>query len=179
MMPQYEDVLTGSYVTGPNNQVYFYVPSVRKNSATLSQRHKRERLRPKVRQRIADYRTYKSPVYQPHVVGIFDENHYLGPESINDDPSIEHIRYKGKDIFFGMINGKIAMYSTFFDTAGKKQMQLYHVEHIDPENENRLFLKQQALTFLSMLRNEDRKDYTQYLNRVQQSEQDFSYSDAA
>ncbi len=179
MIPQYDEVLAGSYVTGPDNQVYFYVPSIRKNSAKMSRRHKHERVHPKVRHRIANYKAYKSPVYHSHVVGVFDENHYVGPESINEDPTIERIQYKGKDIFFGMINGKVAMYSTYFDTNGKKQMQLYHVEHINPENENRLFLKQQALSFLSELRNQDLAEYMQYQNALEQAASEISYQDAA
>jgi hypothetical protein len=63
------------------------------------------------------------------------------PFRCNESPAIDRITWRGKEIFFGVINDKLAIYS-IFNSNGKRQMHLYGIENLAKEQkEDKRYLR--------------------------------------
>lgn len=92
------------------------------------------------------YTTFKSPVFKPWTAGPFTQY---------NKPMIEKIIYKGKKIYFGLINNKLVEYTVKFKD-GKKQMDNYEVMFIKKNQNNREYLKNFARKRLNdLIENDD------------------------
>jgi len=73
------------------------------------------------------------------------------PVHCSDSPETEKINWKGEDLYFGIINNKLAIYSVYLNN-GKKQMKLHGVEKLtDAQLRNKEYLKARAMTELNHL----------------------------
>jgi hypothetical protein len=73
------------------------------------------------------------------------------PSLCSRNPGIYKINWNGEDVFFGIINDKLAVFSTYFEDE-KIKMKLYGVKKINPEeNLNGEYLKGKANLALTNL----------------------------
>jgi hypothetical protein len=97
-------------------------------------------------------RTYvdsKTPVYHQY---------FQGPIHCNDSPTIEKILWKGTEVFFGIVEDKLAIYSVH-SNKGIREMKLYGVEKLTQEQSiNKNYLRSRAVHALNnLLKNETEK----------------------
>ncbi|VVB83273.1 Uncharacterised protein [uncultured archaeon] len=84
----------------------------------------------------------KTPVYRKY---------FELPVHCSDSPETEKINWKGEDLYFGIINNKLAIYSVYSNN-GKRQMRLHGVEKLtDAQLKNKEYLKARAITELNHL----------------------------
>lgn len=84
----------------------------------------------------------KTPIYRKY---------FELPVHCSDSPETEKINWKGEDLYFGIINNKLAIYSVYLNN-GKKQMRLHGVEKLtDTQLKNKEYLKARAITELNHL----------------------------
>jgi hypothetical protein len=84
----------------------------------------------------------KTPVYRKY---------FELPVHCSDSPETEKINWKGEDLYFGIINNKLAIYSVYSNN-GKRQMKLHGVEKLtEVQLRNKEYLKARAMTELNHL----------------------------
>lgn len=109
------------------------------------------------------YVSYQSPVHKPlKPLERFMEEDFQGPFRQCDNPLMEKIIYKNREIFFGLINKKFVAFTTFFyydikDKKKKKGMNIYKLEEVSEENNNRGYLRAVAKVTLTDLMNKEIK----------------------
>ena len=91
-------------------------------------------------------------VYKPYISEQISDSDFVGPVEQFQNPQIEKITYKNIPIYFGAINNKFVIYTTYLDAKGKKQFKLHNSKKIDPKNNNSKNLKQYALKTLKNLK---------------------------
>ncbi|MEK6913713.1 MAG: hypothetical protein AABW47_03525 [Nanoarchaeota archaeon] len=77
------------------------------------------------------------------------------PVHCSDSPEIERISWRGNDIYFGIVNNKLAIYSAYSNNVGKG-MRLYGIEKLTIEqSKDRQYLKTRAIIALNNLIKQD------------------------
>lgn len=94
-------------------------------------------------------------VYKPYVSEQINNSDFKGPFEQSQNPQIEKIIYKNNPIYFGAINNKFVIYTTYLDEKGKKQFKLHNSKKINPKNNNSKNLKQYAKKTLEHLKNSE------------------------
>jgi hypothetical protein len=85
---------------------------------------------------------------------------FKNPSSCRGNLPIYKINWNGEDIFFGIINNKLAVFSTYCDETGKAQMKLYGCREITPEqSKDKDYLKRKANHALTNLIEKNKQNY--------------------
>tara|TARA_Y100000310_G_C20635836_1_gene791109 strand:- start:625 stop:1221 length:597 start_codon:yes stop_codon:yes gene_type:complete len=95
-----------------------------------------------------EYVSYKSPVHKP--LEMLTEEDFQGPFEQRNGPLVGII-YKKQEIYFGLINNKLATFSILYNQKGEKQMILYDVRKVSDKENNRGYLKAVAKVTLTDL----------------------------
>jgi hypothetical protein len=85
---------------------------------------------------------------------------FKNPALCSKNLPIYKINWNGEDIFFGVINNKLAVFSTYCDETGKAQMKLYGCREITPEqSKDKNYLKRKANHALTNLIEQNKPNY--------------------
>jgi hypothetical protein len=85
---------------------------------------------------------------------------FRSPALCSKNLPIYKINWNGEDIFFGIINDKLAVFSTYCDETGKAQMKLYGCREINSnQSKDHNYLKRKADHALTNLIENNKKNY--------------------
>jgi hypothetical protein len=85
---------------------------------------------------------------------------FKSPTLCRSNFSTYKINWNGEDIFFGVINNKLAVFSTYLDEKGKVQMKLYGCRNItSEESKDKDYIKRKANHALTNLIENNKKNY--------------------
>jgi|WetSurMetagenome_2_1015567.scaffolds.fasta_scaffold200152_2 hypothetical protein len=85
---------------------------------------------------------------------------FKNPSLCRSSLPIYKINWNGEEIFFGITNNKLAVFSTYCDKTGKTQMKLYGCREIGPEqSKDNDYLKRKANHALTNLIEQNKQNY--------------------
>ena len=113
-----------------------------------------------------DYEAVLSQLYKPYLGDQVNKRDFQGPvtqfkglvrvRGRKYHVKIEKLIYRNKEIFFGTVNNKLAIYSVL-NSNGKRKMQLHGLEKLTEEQNNTKYLKERASKALFNLLGREKK----------------------